>query len=97
MPSLCIAISLRNSLFFILIVSLLLFSAVAANQEEIALRFAVWETSFQLSVYWWLLIAFGLGISTGLVNALIVNTRLRFENKRLRKQLENHLAPNNQV
>ena len=81
---------MRYLLIFILIIGLLFFSAIAANQEEITLRFAVWETPFKISVYWWLLIAFGLGIFIGLLNTLFVNTGLRLENKRLHKKLEKH-------
>ncbi len=75
-------------MIFILIIGLLFFSAIAANQEEITLRFAVWETPFKISVYWWLLMAFGLGIFIGLLNTLFVNVRLRSENRRLYKQME---------
>tara|TARA_A100001011_G_scaffold295480_1_gene307799 strand:+ start:626 stop:880 length:255 start_codon:yes stop_codon:yes gene_type:complete len=71
-----------------LIIGLLFFSAIAANQEEITLRLAVWETPFKISVYWWLLMAFGLGIFIGLLNTLFVNVRLRSENRRLYKQME---------
>ena len=79
---------MRNLLIFILTIGLLFFSAIASNQEEITLRFAVWETPFEISVYWWLLIAFGLGIFIGLLNTFFVNTGLRLENKRLHKKLE---------
>ena len=81
---------MRNLLIFILTIGLLFFSAIAANQEEITLRFAVWETPFKISVYWWLLIAFGLGIFIGLLNTFFVNAGLRRENKRLHKKLEKH-------
>tara|TARA_E500000331_G_C16656700_1_gene455241 strand:- start:147 stop:443 length:297 start_codon:yes stop_codon:yes gene_type:complete len=83
-----VRVLLRNFLIFILIIGLLFFSAIAANQEEITLRFAVWETPFKISVYWWLLMAFGLGIFIGLLNTLFVNVRLRSENRRLYKQME---------
>ena len=79
---------MRNLLIFILIIGLLFFSAIASNQEEITLKFAVWETPFEISVYWWLLIAFGLGIFIGLLNTFFVNAGLRRENKRLHKKLE---------
>ena len=83
---------MRSLLIFILTIGLLFFSAIAANQEEISLRFAVWETPFKISVYWWLLIAFGLGIFIGLLNTFFVNAGLRLENKRLHKRLEKHLV-----
>ena len=88
---------MRNFLIFILVIGLLFFSAIAANQEEITLRFAVWETPFKISVYWWLLIAFGFGIFIGLLNTLFVNTRLRLENRRLRKQMESQMAKREEV
>ena len=81
---------MRNLWIFILTIGLLFFSAIAANQEEISLRFAVWETPFKVSVYWWLLIAFGLGIFIGLLNTFFVNAGLRLENKRIHKKLEKH-------
>ena len=77
---------MRNLLIFILTMGLLFFSVIASNQEEITLRFAVWETPFEISVYWWLLIAFGLGIFIGLLNTFFVNAGLRRENKRLNKK-----------
>ncbi len=83
---------MRNLLISILTIGLLFFSAIAANQEEISLRFAVWETPFKISVYWWLLIAFGLGIFIGLLNTFFVNAGLRLENKRLHKKLEKYLV-----
>ena len=78
---------MRNLLIFILTIGLLFFSAIASNQEEITLRFAVWETPFEISVYWWLLIAFGLGIFIGLLNTFFVSAGLRRENKRLNKKI----------
>ena len=81
---------MRNLLIFILTIGLLFFSAIAAKQEEISLSFAVWETPFKISVYWWLLIAFGLGIFIGLLNTFFVNAGLRLENKRIHKKLEKH-------
>ena len=78
---------MRNLLVFILIIGLLFFSAIASNQEEITLRFAAWEAPFKISVYWWLLIAFGLGIFIGLLNTFFLNASLRLENKRLLKKL----------
>ena len=58
------------------------------NQEEIVLKFAIWETPFKISVYWWLLAALALGFSLGLLNTFFINIRLRLENKRLKKALE---------
>jgi len=62
-------------------------SALSVNQEEIALRFAIWKTPFEISVYWWLLVAFGLGVFAGFLNSLFINVRLRIENKRINRSL----------
>ena len=75
-----------------LFISVLLLSALSVNQEEIVLRFAVWETPFQVSVYWWLLAAFGLGVFTGLLNTFFINIRLRLENRRLKKSLKDFVG-----
>ena len=75
-------------MLLVLFISIILLSALSVNQEEIVLKFAVWETPFKISVYWWLLAALALGFSLGLLNTFFINIRLRFENKRLKKALE---------
>ena len=62
-------------------------AALAVNQETIALKFAIWETPVSLSIFWWLLLVFLLGLSVGLLNGLWVNIKRRFENRRLRQSL----------
>ncbi len=79
---------MKNFALLILIIVVLLLSALSVNQEEIVLRFAIWETPFQISVYWWLLAAFGLGVFTGLTNTFFINVRLRLENRRIKKSLK---------
>ena len=75
-------------MLLVLFISIILLSALSVNQEEIVLKFAVWETPFKISVYWWLLAALALGFSLGLLNTFFINIRLRLENKRLKKALE---------
>ena len=75
-------------MLLVLFISIILLSALSVNQEEIALKFAVWETPFKISVYWWLLAALALGFSLGLLNTFFINIRLRLENKRLKKALD---------
>ena len=75
-------------MLLVLFISIILLSALSVNQEEIVLKFAVWETPFKISVYWWLLAALALGFSLGLLNTFFINIRLRLENKRLKKTLE---------
>ena len=74
-------------MLLVLFISIILLSALSVNQEEIVLKFAVWETPFKISVYWWLLAALALGFSLGLLNSFFINIRLRLENKRLKKAL----------
>ncbi len=62
-------------------------AALAVNQQEITLTFAVWETPFALSMFWWLLAAFLVGLSFGLLNALWVNFRQRMQLRKLRQSL----------
>ena len=72
----------------VLFISVVLLAALSVNQEEIVLRFAIWETPFQISVYWWLLAAFGFGVFTGLLNTFFINIRLRLENRRMKRALK---------
>ena len=74
----------------VLIMAMLLafvLAALAVNQQEITLTFAVWETPFALSMFWWLLIAFLVGLLFGLLNAVWVNFRRRMEVRKLRQSL----------
>ena len=82
-------------MLFVLFISIILLSALSVNQEEIVLKFAVWETPFKISVYWWLLAALALGFSLGLLNTFFINIRLRLENKRLKKALEQSSVESN--
>ena len=74
----------------VLIMAMLLafvLAALAVNQQEITLTFAVWETPFALSMFWWLLMAFLVGLLFGLLNAVWVNFRRRMEVRKLRQSL----------
>lgn len=63
-------------------------AALSVNQHETALTFAIWQTPFELSMFWWLLAAFLLGLFAGLINAAWVGIRRRLEVRRLRTALE---------
>lgn len=63
-------------------------AALSVNQHEIALTFAIWQTPFVLSMFWWLLAAFLLGLFVGMVNAAWIGIRRRLEVRRLRVALE---------
>lgn len=74
-----------------LILTLIVAGALAAlsvNQHEMALTFAIWQTPFVLSMFWWLLAAFLLGLFVGMVNAAWIGIRRRLEVRRLRVALE---------
>ena len=62
-------------------------AALVVNQQELTLTFATWETPFALSMFWWLLAAFLIGLSFGLLNSLWVNAKHRMQSRQLRKQL----------
>lgn len=63
-------------------------AALSVNQHEIALTFAIWQTPFELSIFWWLLSAFLIGLFVGLINATWVGLKRRLENRRLRQSLD---------
>lgn len=75
-----------------LIVTMLVFfvlalAAMVGNHQELPLRFASLETPVSLSVFWWLMLAFLLGLALGLLNGAWFNMKRRLENRSLRKEL----------
>ena len=76
-------------LFWALLAIILFFlAALAVNQDPVVLKFLAWQTP-SLSVFWWLLAAFGLGLLTGLLGITVFTTRLSLKNRKLSKQLGN--------
>lgn len=74
----------------VLIIAVLLaftIAALAVNQQEVTLTFAIWETPFGLSMFWWLLAAFIIGLLFGLLNAMWVNLKYRVQLRKLRQSL----------
>ena len=74
-------------------------AALAVNQDEIILTFLRWETP-SLSVFWWLLGAFGCGLVLGLLTIPVIVARERLKHRVLSKRLaqaESELSqvPNN--
>ena len=63
-----------------------LLAALAVNQDHIALQFLTWQTP-QISVFWWLLGAFILGLLLGLFGITLLTTKLNLRSRRLSKQL----------
>ena len=78
---------IKGVTLLILIILLFLFGALAVGQPEVALKFAGRETPLQLSVFWWLLLAFVVGLAFGLFNTFWVNFNLRINNRKLRSEL----------
>lgn len=77
-----------KSLFFLCILLLVfLFSALAVNQQQVALSFVNWQTPFTLSIFWWLLMALVLGALLGWLYNLIRHLPLRMQVRRLKKAL----------
>ena len=62
------------------------FAALAVNQETIALQLVTWRTP-ELSVFWWLLLAFVSGLAVGMVGIAWSTTRLSLKNRGLNKRL----------
>jgi uncharacterized membrane protein YciS (DUF1049 family) len=62
-------------------------AALAVNQQELTLTFAVWQTPFALSMFWWLMAAFLIGLTFGLVNALWINLKHRLQVRKLSQSL----------
>jgi uncharacterized membrane protein YciS (DUF1049 family) len=75
--------------FWALLAILLFFlAALAVNQDPVVLKFLNWQTP-SISVFWWLLAAFGAGLLIGLLGITVLTTRLSLKNRRLEKRLGN--------
>jgi uncharacterized integral membrane protein len=70
----------------LLAIGLFFLAALAVNQEPVELRFLAWHTP-TLSVFWWLLCAFLLGLLVGLVGITVLTTRLSLKSRRLNREL----------
>ena len=71
----------------VLAILLFCFALLAVNQGQVALRFLSWETP-EVSVFWWLLLAFFLGVAVTSAGFGLVTLRLRLRQRSLGKQLE---------
>jgi len=68
-------------------VALFLVALVAVNQSVISLRFLSWQTP-EWSVFWWLLLAFLIGLVLGLLGIVVLGAKQSLKNRQLRKDLE---------
>lgn len=71
-----------------LAIALFFLAALAVNQEPVVLHFLNWQTP-SLSVFWWLLAAFALGLLLGLFGITVWTTKLSLKNRKLARQLGN--------
>ena len=64
-----------------------LIAALAQNQTEVKLSFAIWETPFPLSIFWWMLAAMVFGVVVGVVYSMWASIKRRLELRKLRQSL----------
>lgn len=67
-------------------VLLFCFAVLAVNQEAVALRFLAWRTP-EISLFWWLLLAFVAGLVVGGTSIGLVSIRHRLHERTLARQL----------
>ena len=70
-----------------LAVVLFCFALLAVNQRQVALEFLVWQTP-EVSVFWWLLLAFLLGAVASALVCGLTSLRLRMRQRALNKELD---------
>jgi len=73
--------------WLLLLVAAFALALLTVNQQQVHLQFLDWQTP-QLSVFWWLLIAFAVGITLGLLPALINSAKHIMQTRRLNKALK---------
>jgi uncharacterized membrane protein YciS (DUF1049 family) len=78
---------LKSVALILLLMAVFVVTIPAVNQQEMPLRFAIWETPFALSNFWWLLGAFLIGLTVGLLNSLWSHTKHRLQVRKLRQTL----------
>lgn len=78
---------LKSLLFVCVLILVFLFSALAVNQQQVALSFVRWETPFTLSIFWWLFLALILGVLLGWLYSLVRHLPLRMQVRKLKKSL----------
>lgn len=79
--------SLRWLAFVIFAIVVLIFGMLAVNQESVSLRLLDWQTP-EISVFFWLLAAFAIGLSAGVVGMMLSGVKHRLERRKLNKSVE---------
>ena len=77
---------IRSVVTIVILLAAFIMAALAVNQSAVSLNFMLWQTP-ELSIFWWLLGAFALGMTVGLINTLWLNLKHRRANKKLQQQL----------
>jgi len=75
-----------TTIAFILVVVISVL-AVIDNRGRVALHFLGWATP-ELSIYWWLVVAFSIGVAVGWISAGVRVLRAVSGNRRLRRDLD---------
>lgn len=70
-----------------LAILLFCFALLAVNQSQVTLRFLSWQTP-EVSVFWWLLSAFLLGVTVTALGCGLASLRLRMRQRSLNKELD---------
>lgn len=70
-----------------LAIVLFCFALLAVNQAQVALRFLDWQTP-EVSVFWWLLLAFLLGLVVAALGFGLASLRMRLRQRALNKELD---------
>ena len=83
--------AIRKLLFVIAVLIVMVLAAVAVNQEPVSLGFLIWNTP-AVSVFWWLMIAFLLGVVMGFVLSFFTSFKMRLERRRLRKSVDDQAS-----
>ena len=79
-----------TTIAFILVVVISIL-AVIDNRGDVALHFLGWATP-EISVYWWVVSAFGLGVAVGWISAGVHVLRALSGNRRMRRDLDRNQA-----
>jgi len=80
-------VSVLSRIVWVLIgIAVFCFAILAVNQEHAALKFLVWQTP-EISLFWWLLLAFVLGLVVGGTTVGLVSLKHRFHERALAREL----------